>query len=84
MATEPTSAQQPPAPLDKVEALVGPKPIPRMTFRDLVAKVPRSWYGAELCVGDSIGRAQRAKRITLARNDDGRRVVVIHDHRINE
>lgn len=46
--------------------------------RDLISAIPPSWRSAEIAVGDSIGGALRVLRVSLHRNANGRRIVILH------
>lgn len=52
------------------------------TMSNLLDQIPVEWRDVPVCIGDSIGRATRVKRVTLHSNRNGSRVIVIHETEI--
>lgn len=49
------------------------------TFSQLMAFVPKDWRNAEVAIGVCIGTAKKIRRVSLHKNESGRRIILIHD-----
>lgn len=50
------------------------------TVNDLLREIPQRWRSAEIVIGNSVGHVVKVRRVSLQKNADGRRVVMIHEN----
>ncbi len=53
------------------------------TVADVIAKIPSHWRNATIFMSCGIGGVVPIRRVSLQRQSDGRRVVLIHQDNIN-
>lgn len=50
---------------------------PAWTVNEVLTHIPEAWRGASICVLDGLGRPYPIKRVVLAVNHNGSRVVML-------
>jgi hypothetical protein len=68
----------------RTEKVVAAKtPTAFATLSDLARAVPTAWKGAELRISNSIGTPHRIRRISFHENEDGKRVVMLYEDKLD-
>jgi len=53
------------------------------TANNLLHEIPDEWRDCPICVGDSISRPMRIKRVSLHANRNGSRVIILHEDEVH-
>lgn len=52
------------------------------TFRQLRKFIPDNWLDADIAIDSGIGSPEKIYRVSLHKNDNGKRIILIHEKRI--